>query len=105
MSQAPQSPKESASKSPDLLSTPGLAVGEPGPPIAKLAVNFFKAMGRMLAGAGATVSTDAYEARLTVCDSCERRNGKWCAECGCQLLFKAALATEDCPLKKWRQCS
>jgi hypothetical protein len=88
---------------PDLLSTPGLAAGERGPPIAARAINFFRAMGRMLASGGKTVSAEDYEARLTVCDVCEMRSGKWCThkDCGCDLLFKAALATEDCPIKKW----
>lgn len=41
--------------------------------------------------------------RLDVCLSCPFLNGNRCRACGCFIELKAALASEDCPKKKWEK--
>jgi hypothetical protein len=39
--------------------------------------------------------------RLKICDSCEKRDGNVCTACTCNLLLKAKMRSESCPLGKW----
>lgn len=39
--------------------------------------------------------------RLEICHACEFYTGTTCMKCGCAVRFKAALATEHCPINKW----
>jgi len=41
--------------------------------------------------------------RLSICEGCEYLNGQRCRACGCFVKAKAALASENCPKKKWGQ--
>lgn len=76
----------------------------PGP--LELVKNAAAAGGRVLdaltAGGAVTVSPVVREARLAVCQGCPDRNGARCDKCGCVLAWKAGLATERCPMRRWR---
>lgn len=39
--------------------------------------------------------------RIEICRTCEFYTGVTCKKCGCVVNFKAALATEHCPIGKW----
>lgn len=41
------------------------------------------------------------EKRMTVCNSCPKRNGLRCGECGCVLALKTRCMSCECPLQKW----
>ena len=43
-----------------------------------------------------------YQARMTTCRACEEYRHFQCRLCKCVCLFKAKLAHETCPRKKWR---
>lgn len=47
------------------------------------------------------VAPEQYRQRLAICDTCDRRDGNRCLECGCQLLLKARGRAFRCPLDKW----
>ncbi len=47
------------------------------------------------------VSMQKYIDRMSVCNTCEYLNNFRCAKCGCQLMAKAMLETEKCPVGKW----
>lgn len=85
--------------------TPGGGVGGTSPPIAQRAANLFRSMakaGVALATGGQVQATEqVFEARMQACDPCDQRNKDWCNACGCWLLLKGAVATEECPLGKW----
>lgn len=48
------------------------------------------------------VPAEVRKSRLVACADCPRKKGAKCEECGCFLSLKSRLATEDCPLGKWR---
>jgi hypothetical protein len=50
-----------------------------------------------------TLSTEEYQARLAICDTCDRRRENTCLECGCYLALKAKGRAFECPLSKWRK--
>jgi len=39
--------------------------------------------------------------RKSICDSCERRKGIMCGECGCVVVAKVNCSICECPLGKW----
>ena len=43
------------------------------------------------------------EARLNICNSCERmrEKSKTCAECNCMVPLKVRIASTECPVGKW----
>jgi len=43
--------------------------------------------------------------RRGICHQCEHLRGGKCEICGCFMLAKARLASEDCPLDKWPEIS
>jgi len=47
------------------------------------------------------VSEEIYEARLSVCKSCEFLNAGTCGACGCYVELRAAAKAGKCPYKKW----
>lgn len=48
------------------------------------------------------VPEEEYEARLTVCKSCDYLNAGTCGACGCYVELRAAAKAGKCPYKKWR---
>ena len=48
---------------------------------------------------------ERYQARLAVCETCEQLSGGMCRECGCFVLYRAAIAGNDCPgiLDRWSE--
>ena len=38
-----------------------------------------------------------YRERLAVCETCDKLADGMCRECGCFVLYRAAVATNDCP--------
>ncbi|MCJ8331830.1 MAG: hypothetical protein HRT89_15685 [Lentisphaeria bacterium] len=49
------------------------------------------------------VSKEIYDGRIAICKACDKfiEDSLRCQACGCQLKFKAILATESCPEGKW----
>lgn len=81
------------------------------PNLVKQAVNFTSAVAEQALKLNPLVNQTQYEARLQACSTCDRLVGKgkskdfWrCAHpsCGCFLVMKAWMATQDCPLKPSR---
>lgn len=72
------------------------------PSVGSMAKNAIKALGAFVANP-TTVTKEEYEARLTVCSSCDKYDdvGNRCGVCGCYLALKAKGAAFHCPLKKW----
>ena len=63
--------------------------------------------GAVLAGEPVRVDQAEYDRRLAVCRGCEKYDSSRaaCTVCGCQMagvVGKASLATEVCPLGKWK---
>ncbi len=50
---------------------------------------------------GRTVSEEDYQARISVCESCEMFANNRCLHCGCNLRLKAKGRVFDCPIGKW----
>ena len=77
------------------------------PSLATMAANAVAAAGRVAAafasGQPVKVSAEVYEARLATCRACEAYDATQarCTKCGCGGL-KLGLATEKCPLGKWK---
>lgn len=73
------------------------------PSIVRKAAGFAAAAARHLADGAAHVPQEIYEARLSICRSCDRLDAESmaCLECGCRLLIKARWRSEDCPLGRW----
>lgn len=63
--------------------------------------NFTSAAATFISDGMHFVDKDTYAARLAVCDTCDRRSGNRCAECGCSLTLKASGRVFQCPLGKW----
>lgn len=95
----------------------GCGCSKPMPSVARQLGNAAMAAGRVARAVAKDepllVSDEIYHARLAVCRDCperaeHNRNGETfsrCAKCGCWLdafFRKAKLATEDCPLGKWK---
>mgnify|MGYP003335328406 CR=1 FL=1 len=49
----------------------------------------------------ATVSSEEYETRLRICDTCEFRKMNRCIKCGCHLSIKARGRAFKCPAGYW----
>lgn len=47
------------------------------------------------------LSQEAYDARLKVCESCDRYDNGQCLECTCFVKLAANLSTKKCPLNRW----
>jgi hypothetical protein len=71
------------------------------PSLGKQAWGFTKALANHIKSGAAHASEELYKARLEVCDTCDKRSGDRCIECGCSLPAKAKWGTSDCPIGKW----
>ena len=71
------------------------------PPMGRKAWNLATSLMNFVADGLKTVSTEQYQERLDVCDSCENRSGNRCTKCGCHLSIKAKGRAFDCPIGKW----
>jgi hypothetical protein len=75
------------------------------PSYAQQAANFAGAMGRAVVAAvtgNQVMCTPEQRAeREVICQGCDKLIDGRCVLCGCPYLKKLALATEDCPLRKW----
>lgn len=69
--------------------------------LAKKAWNLTTAVASFVADGFKTVDSTAYQNRLEICESCDRRKGWVCLECGCKIEIKARGRAWDCPLKQW----
>ncbi len=47
------------------------------------------------------VDKDKYEARLSICTSCDKLHEATCDACGCYVEYRAYVKTSHCPMKKW----
>jgi hypothetical protein len=47
------------------------------------------------------VSETRYEARLSICKSCEKLNAGTCSACGCYVELRALSPMSRCPYKLW----
>ena len=59
------------------------------PPLHRQAWNLARALADFVADGLKTVSKEQYEARLQICDGCDRRRENRCLVCGCRLALKA----------------
>ena len=71
------------------------------PSLGKQAWGFAKAVTNHIKSGAAHTSEELSKARLEVCDTCDKRSGDKCVECGCFLASKAKWASSDCPIGKW----
>lgn len=63
--------------------------------------NLARSLTAFIADGFKTVTKEQYEQRLQICDTCDRRRGTRCLQCGCGLTLKAQGRAFQCPLKKW----
>lgn len=63
---------------------------------------FLKALWRYILY-GHRVSFDLFTTRINCCSSCKHLNkDKWmCNICGCYVVKKTQMDTEECPIKRW----
>jgi hypothetical protein len=73
------------------------------------AYHYAGALLRWSAAGFPTRTPEEVETIVAVCQACDRYAGQRCRECGCRITAKgpairnkAAMATEACPLQKWR---
>jgi|GEM_PF-4764681 len=70
--------------------------------------NFATAMTKWALAAFPCRSQEEITARFAICQSCEHFQNQQCMQCGClcneknHLMNKLTLATETCPVGKWR---
>lgn len=63
--------------------------------------NVTQALAAFTADGFKTVTAEEYAERLAICDSCDKRQGTRCMQCGCGLTLKARGRAFQCPLKRW----
>jgi hypothetical protein len=84
-----------------------LATANPAsyPPLAEMAGNLVRSMGRFVASGGKVASKSEQARRLDICHVCEHFDGEQgrCTVCGCHARLKARLQSDHCPLPqpKW----
>lgn len=71
------------------------------PTVLEQAGNLLGSLGAFAVSGFQYVTEDEWRERLAVCDVCEHRTGKRCAECGCFVESKAKLRSDNCPLGRW----
>lgn len=71
------------------------------PSMARKAWNLTQAVTAFVADGCQTLDEEDYQLRLQICDTCQRRKGDSCLECGCKLTLKAKGRAFQCPLGKW----
>ncbi len=78
------------------------------PPIAIRGWNFAKALAKWTAAGFPRRDQAEIDQRLAICQACPNLKNDHCTLCGCacseknQLINKLALATEKCPIGKWK---
>jgi len=76
------------------------------PSAIRVAKNAARAAGRAAVRIVSTeklfVSKEQRSERLDVCNQCEELENGRCSECGCFVVAKSWLTTEDCPTGKWK---
>jgi hypothetical protein len=84
---------------------PGQKFGKSGtePTIVKKAWNLAASLAKFVCDGFKLATKEEYTRRMMICDGCERRNGNWCRECGCNLSVKVRGRVFECPIKKWEQ--
>jgi len=78
------------------------------PTVAQMALNFFKSAAVFVAAGMPRASLQDIEKRLDFCRYCVHYDesgykgmGK-CEVCGCNMEIKSVMATEECPIGKWK---
>ena len=68
----------------------------------KRVIRFIKSLYRYILH-GSKVSNAEYIGRISVCNTCDSldKDRLMCKECGCYIMKKSRMNTEECPLKKW----
>jgi hypothetical protein len=70
-------------------------------------VNFFAAWARVqwfkFRGYDVLVSVEINQARSEVCHGCRWNRNEECVLCGCLIMSKTLLASEECPKKLWKR--
>lgn len=61
-----------------------------------------RVVGAAARGESVLVPVEVRVKRKLACAFCPSNASGRCRECGCFVVAKALLATEDCPLHKWR---
>lgn len=64
---------------------------------------FSSAMTRWAKSGFQTVDSKEYKNRIDICKSCEYFDKGRCRICGCFMIAKCWLASEECPKQKWLQ--
>lgn len=76
------------------------------PSIGRRIINFAEALAKFGSNPG-LVDDETFDARITACTECEPpdgyRNGRVCEhpDCGCLLVAKARVRSQDCPIGRW----
>lgn len=71
------------------------------PSMVKRGQNLIQAASAFMTDGCRALEEKDYQLRLQICDTCSRRNGDYCLECGCKLSLKAKGRVFQCPLGKW----
>lgn len=73
------------------------------PPLIAQVFSFLKAQVTHLLTGAESVSQESYSQRLDICAACEFLNpvNGECNKCGCPVVEKAKMMTQDCPDKRW----
>lgn len=64
-------------------------------------IMFTKAIARYVASGAKNVSKEDYKKRLKECETCPYVKGGTCGVCGCNIVWKAKMKTENCPKNFW----
>ena len=71
------------------------------PPLRRQAWDLTRSLATFVVRGMKMVTKEQYRQRLEICDTCDRRRGNRCLECGCRLATKAKGKVFKCPLDKW----
>lgn len=71
------------------------------PSVGSQAWSFLNSVKDFVADGLKTVTREEYEARMKICDGCDKRVEDRCVKCGCYLSVKAKGRAFKCPLGKW----
>ena len=73
------------------------------PGIIEMGTNFIKSTVKHVVNGAESVSEEVYKERLSICNTCDQREGTGCKICGCNLPRKARWKTNSCPIGKWKE--
>jgi len=83
-------------------------MNHPKPTVAQMALSFFKSAAVFVAAGMPRASLQDIEKRLDFCRYCQHFDDEAysgmgrCNVCGCNMEIKSVMATEECPLGKWK---